>query len=74
MIKKRTLPAPESTYRAKITYTCPVRGVVTQEVEVKRYGAVHVEPIFDEELTTFLTQEGVLEETLSLAELPEYAF
>jgi len=27
----------ESTYKTTITYTCPVRGLVTEEVVVKRY-------------------------------------
>lgn len=59
MAKKKTLPKPESTYKTTVTYQCPVRGTVTQEVEVKRYSSACIEPNFDEELSAFLAQEGI---------------
>jgi hypothetical protein len=30
----------ETTYKTKIKYNCPVRGIVEQEVEVKRYSSI----------------------------------
>ena len=43
----------ETTYKTKITYHCPKRGLVTEEVEVKKYKATEIpdDPsrlIFDE--------------------------
>jgi len=74
MVKKKTIQNPEWTYRTTITFQCPVRGTVTEEVEVKRYGATVNEPVFDEELTAFLTQEGIIEETASLSDLMSEPF
>ena len=43
----------ETTYKTTITYNCPKRGLVTEEVEVKKYKATEIpdDPsrlIFDE--------------------------
>lgn len=38
MTKKTTKkPKPDRTYKTTVTYTCPVRGLVTEEIEVKRF-------------------------------------
>jgi len=51
---------PDSTYTTRISYVCPVRGNVTQEVEVKVYNfGLPSEPRFiDEELQELLNQAG----------------
>lgn len=35
--KKKKSPQVEHTYLTTITYQCPVRGTVSEEIEVKRY-------------------------------------
>jgi hypothetical protein len=30
----------ETTYKTKIKYMCPVRGIVEEEVEVRRYSSI----------------------------------
>lgn len=60
-----TKQKPIRTYKTMYTFKCPVRGIITQEVEVKVYGA----PVYDEyryesgELADFLRQEGVISDT-----------
>lgn len=60
-----TKQKPIRTYKTMYTYTCPVRGTITEEVDVKVYGA----PVYDEfrheagDLSEFLRQEGIIEDT-----------
>lgn len=50
---------PIKTYTTGITFTCPVRGEITQIVEVKRYkGSDTYYPLFlSEEVGALLNQE-----------------
>lgn len=62
---KRPERKPIRTYKKMIKYTCPVRGEVEEEVEVKVYGAVPMEEssrFEDPELRELLRQEGVVED------------
>lgn len=61
-MNKKTPAKPEKTYKTKITYMCPVRGKVTEEVEVKVYSQVneYMPQYPSDEISEFLRQEGVL--------------
>jgi len=37
--KKRKEDSLEDVYKTTITYRCPIRGLVTEEVEIKKYKA-----------------------------------
>ena len=52
-------PRIEEIYEDEITFTCPVRGVVTQKVKVKRY-----KPLGQQETKTLVTPVNEFVETL----------
>ena len=58
MSKKTNKIQPEWTYKTTISYKCPIRGAVEQEVEVKVYKSVdsYDHPI-SEEVAELLAQE-----------------
>jgi len=61
-MSKKPSVKPERTYKTMYTYVCPVRGKVTEEIEVKVYRQAETNhPMFPtEEVTELLRQEGVL--------------
>lgn len=61
-MNKKLQIKPERTYKTKIAYTCPVRGEVTEEVEVKVYRQAdgYTPQYSSDEVSELLRQEGVL--------------
>lgn len=63
-MSKDELAKIEKTYKTMCTYTCPVRGIVTQEVVVKRFKAqsapehVSIDPEISELLSS-VTDENL---------------
>ncbi len=64
MSPKSKMPKHEYTYKTTITFICPSRGEVTEEVEVKVYKRAesYINPRATEEIEELLRQEGVLVE------------
>jgi hypothetical protein len=62
MKKKKTEIKPVKSYKDTITFECPVRGIVSQEVEVKVYKSKDTYyPLFlSEEVEALLDQEASL--------------
>ena len=62
--KKTETSKPEQTYTTTMTFNCPIRGLVSQEVVVKRY---HQDAIGDHE-TAHLTHNKSKDEVVPTAQ------
>ncbi len=58
-IKERKDPRIEEIYEEEVTFTCPVRGLVTQKVKIKRF-----KPLIEQESKHLMTSMSELVDKL----------